>query len=55
MDTGHKLGLMLLYCVMAGYAALLLRMFVQILFRAAIEKRRRRKWIEQNAQGGLHL
>mgnify|MGYP003693707833 CR=1 FL=1 len=24
MDTGHKLGLMLLYCVMAGYAGLLL-------------------------------
>jgi hypothetical protein len=50
MDTGHKLGLMLLYCVMAGYAGLLLRMVVQIFFRAAIEKRSRRKWIEQNAQ-----
>lgn len=50
MDTGHKLLLMLLYCVMAGYAVLLLRIVVQIFFRAAIEKRRRRKWMEQNAQ-----
>lgn len=50
MDTGHKLGLMLLYCVMAGYAMLLLRMVIQIFFRAAIEKRQRRKWTEQNAQ-----
>jgi hypothetical protein len=51
MDTGHKFGLMLLYGVMAGYAALLLQMVVQIVFGAAIEKRRRQKWIEQNAQG----
>ena len=50
MDTGHKLGLMLLYCVMAGYAVLLLRIVVQIFFRAAIERHRRRKWLEQNAQ-----
>jgi hypothetical protein len=50
MDTGHKFGVILLYCVMAGYAVLLLQMVVQIFFRAAIEKRSRRKWIEQNAQ-----
>jgi len=50
MDMGHKLGLLFFYCVMAGYAALLLGIFAQIFFRAAIEKRRRRKRIEQNAQ-----
>jgi len=51
MDMGHTLGLMLLYGVMAVYAALLLRMVVQIFFGAAIEKRSRQKWMGQNAQG----
>ena len=50
MDTGYKLGLILLYCVMAGYAVLLLRLVVQIFFKTAIEKRHRRKWTEQTAQ-----
>ena len=40
MDTVQKLGLVLLYVVMAGYVVLMLSIFVQILFRAAIERRR---------------
>lgn len=55
MDTGQKLGLMLVYSVMAGYAVLLLSIVAQIVFRAAIEKRRRRKWIEPNAQPAFTL
>lgn len=50
MDTGHKLGLMLLYFGMVGYAVLLLSIVIQIFFRAAIQKRSRRKWMEQNEQ-----
>jgi hypothetical protein len=55
MDTGHKVGLIFLYCVMAGYAVLLLRIVIQIFFRAAIEERRRQEWIEQNAQKADNL
>ena len=48
MNTGQTLGLVLLYVVMAGYAVLMLPIFVQILFRAAIEKHRRRQFTEKN-------
>jgi hypothetical protein len=50
MDTGHKLGLMLLYGGLVGYAALLLRILVQVLFREAIERRRRLHWAESNPE-----
>lgn len=48
MKTGQGLGLVWLYVVMAGYAVLMLRILVQILFRAAIEKHRRRQFTERN-------
>lgn len=48
MDTGHTLGIVMLYIAIAGFAALLLLIFVQIVFRAAIEKRRRRQFTERN-------
>ena len=48
MDTGHTLGLVLLYVVMAGFASLMICIFVQIIFRAAIEKRRLRQFTEKN-------
>jgi hypothetical protein len=48
MNTGYRLGLVLLYVVMAGNAVLVLRIFVQILFRAAIERHRRRQFAERN-------
>ena len=48
MNTGQGLGLVLLYVVMAGNVVLMLRIFVQILFRAAIEKHRRRQFTERN-------
>jgi hypothetical protein len=44
MNTGHRLGLVLLYAVMAGNVVLMLRLFIQILFRTAIEKHRRRQF-----------
>jgi len=52
MDTGQTLALVLLYAVMAGYAVLMLCIFVQMIFRAAIERRRRRQFTEEN--GGAH-
>jgi hypothetical protein len=48
MNIGKGLGLVLLYVVMAGNVLLMLRIFVQILFRAAIEKHRRRQFTERN-------
>jgi len=42
MNTGQRLGLVLLYVVMAGNAVLMLRLFIQIFFGAAIERHRRR-------------
>ena len=48
MNVGQRLGLVLLYVVMAGNAVLMLRIFVQILFRAAIERYRRRPLTERN-------
>jgi hypothetical protein len=38
----------MLYIAMAGFAVLMLLIFVQIIFRAAIEKRRRRQFTEKN-------
>src|SRR5581483_11207640 len=37
MNTGQRLGLILLYVMMAANAVLMLRLFIQIVFRAAIE------------------
>jgi hypothetical protein len=51
MNIGHRLGLVLLYVVMAGNAVLMLRIFIQILFRTAIENHRRRQFTERN--GGV--
>ena len=48
MSTGYRLGLVLLYVVMAGNAVFMLRIFIQIFFRAAIEKHRRRQFTERN-------
>ena len=52
MDAGHTFGLVLLYVVIAGFAVLLLVIFIQVIFRAAIEKRRRRQFTEKN--GGAY-
>src|SRR4030095_10769625 len=49
MDGGHRLGLGLLYAVMATYALLMVRMLVQILFGSAIENHRRRQWRRKHA------
>lgn len=48
MDAGKTLALVLLYVVIAGYAVLMLRIFVQLLFRASIEEYRRRQFTEKN-------
>jgi hypothetical protein len=48
MNTGQTLGLVLLYLALAGYVALICRIFIQILFGAAIERRRRRQFAERN-------
>jgi hypothetical protein len=48
MNTGQRLGLVLLYVVLAGYAVLMVRIFVQVLFKPAIEKHRRRQFTEKN-------
>jgi hypothetical protein len=55
VDTVQKLGLLLLYVVMAGYAVLMLCIFVQLLFRAAIEKHRRRQFTERNGGAAYTL
>ena len=44
MNTGQRLGLVLLYALMAGNAVLMLRLFIKIFFRAAIERHRRRQF-----------
>lgn len=49
MNTGQRLGLVLLYVVMAGNAVLMLRLFIQMLFRAAIERNRRRPFAARNS------
>src|SRR4030095_12470712 len=48
MNTGQTSGLVLLYLAIAGYVTLMLRIFFKILFRAEIEKRRRRQFAERN-------
>jgi hypothetical protein len=48
MNIGQRLGLVLLYVVMAGNVVLMLSLFVQILFRTAIEKYRRRQFTQNN-------
>ncbi len=55
MNTGHRLGLVLLYVVMAGNAVFMLSIFVQILFRAAIERHRRRQFAERNGGAAYTL
>ena len=55
MNTGQRLGLVLLYIVMAGNAVFMLRLFVQIVFRAAIERRRRRQFAERNGSAAYTL
>ncbi len=48
MNTGQRLGLILLYVMMAANAVLMLRLFIQIVFRAAIERHRRRQYAEKS-------
>jgi len=55
MTTGQRLGLVLLYVVMAGNVVLMLRLFIQILFRAAIERHRRRQFAERNGVAAYTL
>ena len=55
VDTGQALGLVLLYVVLAGYAVLMLCIFVQLLFRAAIEKHRRRQFNKKNGGAAYTL
>ena len=55
MNTGQRLGLVLLYFLMAGNAVLMLRLFIQICFRAAIERRRRRQFAERNGGAAYTL
>lgn len=55
LDTGQTLGLVLLYVVMAGYVVLMLSLFVQVLFRAAIERHRRRQLTERNGGAAYTL
>ena len=50
MNNGQRLGLVLLYVVMAGNAVLMLSIFVQILFRA-IKRHGRSQFTERN--GGV--
>ena len=49
MDTAQRLALLLFYLVIAGYAVLLLRILVQLLFGAAIERHRRRPLLKRNS------
>jgi hypothetical protein len=55
MNIGHRLGLVLMYVLMAGNALLMLRIFIQILFRAAIERHRRRQFAERNGGAAYAL
>jgi hypothetical protein len=55
MNTGQRLGLVLLYVVMAANAVLMLCLFIQILFRAAIERHRRRQFAERNGGAAYTL
>ena len=53
-NTGQSLGLILLYVVMAGYVVLMLSLFVQILFRTAIERHRRRRQLTERNAGAAY-
>ena len=55
MNIGQRLGLVVLYVVMAGNAVLMLRLFIQIVFRAAIERHRRRQLTERNGGAAYTL
>ena len=55
MNTGQKLGFVLLYVVMAGYVILMLRLFIQTFFWAAIERHRRRQFAERNGGAAYTL
>ena len=50
-NTGQSLGLVLLYVLIAGYVVLMLSLFVQILFRTAIERHRRRRHLTGRNSG----
>lgn len=49
MDSGHRLGLVVLYAVMAIYALIMVRMLVQIMFGSAIENHLRQQWRRKHA------
>jgi hypothetical protein len=55
MNIGHRLGLVLMYVLMAGNAVLMLRIFIQILFRTAIENHRRRQFNEMKGGAAYNL
>ena len=55
MDTGHILGLVTLYAVMAIYALILLLIFVRIFFGDALENHRQRQWRRRHAGAGYPL
>ena len=48
MNAGQRFGLVLLYVVMAANVVLMLRIFIQILFRTVIERSRRRQCAGRN-------
>ena len=54
-NIGQSLGLVLLYVVIAGNVVLMLSLFVQILFRTAIENHRRRQFTERNGGAAYTL
>jgi hypothetical protein len=51
---GEALGLVLLYVVMAGYVMLMLSLFVQMFFKTAIERHRRRRQLIQRNGGATY-
>lgn len=55
MNIGLIPELILLYVVMAGYAGLMLSIFIQMLFGAAIERERRRQFTERNGGAAYPL
>jgi hypothetical protein len=55
MNTGQRLGLVLLYVVMAGNAVFMLSLFIQRLIRAAIERHRRLQFAEMNGGAAYTL
>ena len=55
MNTVQRLGLLLLYVVIAGNAVLMLSIFVRMLFGAAIERRSRRQFTERDGGAAYTL